>query len=581
MNLHSSGQAPLNKPFVYCLGLVLLYLTNINLHAQERILQMDVSIVVNKDRSVDVKEEIQVRAEGDQIKRGLKRMLPTTRYLKNRQSSMKYRDIRVFKDGSPSPYHTASEGKFKTLYIGDKNVFLEPGEYSYTIEYRVPNQVGMYDTHDEIYWNAIGTEWVFPIEASKVIIQIPEEAKIVQQSCYTGKYGIAERNCSFEQTSIKGEYIYELTRPLAPREGMTVAIGWEKGAINYPPFWKRYFAVILCGLGTLFLLGYYIITWMRYGIDPPKPTPYPIFKAPNDLSPAGLGYYHNKGQSLKNLGAAIVHLAIQGYLRIDESEEKGWFSSSRNYTLSRLKNSSSLEVKEEKRIMDDLFSGGDTVILDGKYDSHFKDTVETFNSSLKFQHQKMLNDGNNRHFLVLPILLSIAILATSMIVMSNAGLLDNIAMQNPNVLALALFFGFTVIGIVLYAYLIKQPSPAKQKLSSEIEGFKMYLNMAERDRMQLLNPPDRTPEHFEEMLPFAFALSVEHDWAELFKDVLAAAHYEPQWCNTHPVYFSNSFSNSFASTARTTSTPPQSSGGGSGGGGFSGGGGGGGGGGGW
>ena len=549
--------------------------------AQERILRMDVQLKVNQDRSIDVVEEILVRAEGNQIKRGIKRSLPTKRYLKNRQSSMKYKRIEVLKDGSPSPHHIESDNRFKTIYVGEKNTFLKPGEYLYTIKYHVPHQVGMYETHDEIYWNAIGTDWDLPIQNSKVAIQIPENANTIQQSCYTGKYGLSERNCAFEETNISGEYIYTLTTPLAPRQGMTVAIGWEKGAVDYPPFWKRFFAVILCSIGGIFLLGYYIVTWLRYGIDPPKPTPYPLFKAPNDLSPGGLGYFHNKGQSMKNLGASIVHLAIQGYLKIDESEEKGWFSRSKNYTLSKIKDSSDQSSAEEKRIMDDLFGQGNTVILDGQYDSRFKEAVQGFHSSLKFQHHKMLQDGNNRQFLVLPILLSIGILATSLIVMSNAGLLDQVGINNPNVLALAMFFGFTIIGIILYAYLIKQPSPERQKLSSEIQGFKMYLNMAEKNRMQLLNPPDRTPEHFEEMLPYAFALSVEHDWAELFKDVLAAAQYEPQWCNTNPVYFSNSFSNSFASTANATSTPPQSSGGGSGGGGFSGGGGGGGGGGGW
>lgn len=113
----------------------------------------------------------------------------------------------------------------------------------------------------------------------------------------------------------------------------------------------------------------------------------------------------------------------------------------------------------------------------------------------------------------------------------------------------------------------------------------MYLEMAEKDRLRLLNPPERTPEHFEAMLPFAFALGVEHQSSESFKNILEEAQYQPAWCNTQPVYFVDHFDRDFSRTAMSTATKPSDGSGGgfsgSGGGGFSGGGGGGGGVGGW
>ena len=51
----------------------------------------------------------------------------------------------------------------------------------------------------------------------------------------------------------------------------------------------------------------------------------------------------------------------------------------------------------------------------------------------------------------------------------------------------------------------------------------MYLGVAEEDRLNALNPPEKTPELFERFLPYAVALDVENRWAERFAGVLAAA----------------------------------------------------------
>jgi len=55
----------------------------------------------------------------------------------------------------------------------------------------------------------------------------------------------------------------------------------------------------------------------------------------------------------------------------------------------------------------------------------------------------------------------------------------------------------------------------------QIEGFTMYLSVAEKERLELLHPPEKTPELFEKYLPYAFALDVENEWSEQFAEVLA------------------------------------------------------------
>jgi uncharacterized membrane protein len=144
-----------------------------------------------------------------------------------------------------------------------------------------------------------------------------------------------------------------------------------------------------------------------------------------------------------------------------------------------------------------------------------------------------------------------------------------------------------------------------RKIVDQIEGFRQYLGVAEKDRLNFLNPPERTPELFERFLPYAIALDVENEWAEQFEDVLADASLAPRQDGGVTTWYSGSHSwrdggaTSFASylgselstTIAAASTPPAASSstysssssysGGSSGGGSSGGGGGGGGGSGW
>jgi uncharacterized membrane protein len=145
--------------------------------------------------------------------------------------------------------------------------------------------------------------------------------------------------------------------------------------------------------------------------------------------------------------------------------------------------------------------------------------------------------------------------------------------------------------IVLSAFWwISAPTAEGRQVLDHVAGFKQYLSITERQRLDRMTPPQDTPEIFEKYLPYAIALGVENRWADRFAPVLAAAAAQGQqgfaWYSgsnspwSDPDGFTRSVGSSLASTVSAASTAPGSSSG-SGGGGFSGGGGGGGGGGGW
>ena len=120
-----------------------------------------------------------------------------------------------------------------------------------------------------------------------------------------------------------------------------------------------------------------------------------------------------------------------------------------------------------------------------------------------------------------------------------------------------------------------------------ILGLKMYLSVAEKDRLDfhnspknltptVKNMPTKTAAHFENLLPYAMALGVHKEWSEQFKDIYQqSTNWYSDGTGSH--FTSIALANNlidFSASANTAiaSTPSSASGGGSG---FSGGGGGG------
>src|SRR5690606_12746565 len=68
-----------------------------------------------------------------------------------------------------------------------------------------------------------------------------------------------------------------------------------------------------------------------------------------------------------------------------------------------------------------------------------------------------------------------------------------------------------------------------------IAGLRLYLELAERDRMALAGAPTMTPAHYETLLPYAVALGAERAWSDHFETALekakasGAQEYHPPW----------------------------------------------------
>jgi hypothetical protein len=118
---------------------------------QERILNFDSTVNVHEDASMTVTETITVRAEGDEIRRGIFRDFPTdyTDRFGNRYS-IPFDVQSVRRDGEPEPHFTEVQPDGVRLYIGREDRFLDPGVYEYRITYETDRAIGYFEEQDRL-----------------------------------------------------------------------------------------------------------------------------------------------------------------------------------------------------------------------------------------------------------------------------------------------------------------------------------------------------------------------------------------------------------------------------------------------
>jgi uncharacterized membrane protein YgcG len=614
----------------------------------ERILDFRSEIRVHRDGSMTVTENIRVVCAGQQIKRGIFREIPT-KYKDRYGNRIKvgFEVLRILRDGHPEGYHIKELSNGKSVYIGQENVFLKPGEYTYTLTYKTNRQLGFFKDFDELYWNVTGNGWDFVIDNAEAVVALPPGAEIMKTAGYTGRFG--KKGQEFE-TSLdeQGNIVFTTTRRLLPREGLTIAVAWPKGIVIEPTIlekldyiWKGNRSAAVGVTGLVVLLVFYVFAWFKVGKDPEKGTIIPLFSPPKRVSPASTRLIMRMGSPDDKLFAvAVVNMAVKGYLTIKEDEDG-------EFTLEKTGAAEACLSGGEAKIARKLFGFMDRIKLEqSNHDKIGGAKRELQKYLMKDVRNKyiILNSGYFLMGLALTIMAVVGIvlgardlgLAIFMAVwlsgwtfacfflglkvirawrgLASSGrftMRPNAGAVGATLFAIPFFAGegfglwafstavsplaaaiFVLIIFVnaLFYHLLKAPTLSGRRFMDEVEGYRLYLSVAEQERLNILNPPEKTPDLFEKHLPYALALDVEHEWSEQFASVLAAAAsdgaYRPSWYagrswRTGDMSgFASSLGKSFTGAISSASTAPGSSSG-SGGGGFSGGGGGGGGGGGW
>ena len=479
------------------------------------------------------------------------------------------------------------------LRIGKKDVYVQ-GEKTYVIKFTQHDVTKHYDDtgRDEFYWDVIGNEWRVPMENVRVSVKFDEPlqaARVGEAFCYVGKQGSRQR-CNV--SGDKGEIVTNVSR-LNRREGITMAVGFTGGTFTgyqetlsekLLKIWAtvQTIASSLAVILMLLLSLRYRRLFGRYRELKPIP---PEYLPPKQASVMTSAYILKNYEVLAVKGSAkvaqLLDLAVRHYIKLYEVR-KASFLRSAQYEIEIVKDLKELRP-EESEVVRDMF--GSSMPKPGQrlnlkklqnnlsYAARTRDDDTNLKNLARGKYglceQKPVNKQIVQKWALWVGVIGVLLLSPMLLIVAGI------------VFALSFGWSLTDEGLVLRRYLV---------------GLKMYIGVAEAERLQMLQSPegaekvkvDASDEKqlvklYERVLPYAVLFGQEKEWSKQLGQYYEQVGEQPDWYSGQGVFNAAAFAagmNSLSSVASSASDYSSTSGG-STGGGFAGGGGGGGGGGGW
>ncbi len=544
----------------------------------------DATYDVRPDGALDVEERVTVRFEGSW--NGIYRWIPVKYELTGGGRHQVYLDLQAVEDerGNELRHEVKREGalvKIKTWVPGARDA-----ERTVVYRYRVENGLRYFEgddemqwAHDELYWNVTGDEWEMPILRARARVSLPAAASGIKAVAYTGRRGATGRD--YEQAISGSSVVFETTRALEMREGLTVVVGWEPGAVARPSAAKRmrwlfvdylFLPVPIIAFVVMFRL------WRKKGRDPElNRSIMPQYEPPEDLSPAEVGTLMDFTVDPRDLSATIIDLAVRGYLRIEEIPSKR-SKRPKGHIIHILKDPEGVtDLKDhEHQTLRSLWSlagkaNGTYAVKVSELKNEFYRTVPAIKAAIYRQLTTPPKLFTARPENVMGAWAGIAVVVGALCV-AVGFLARTVELGQPIVSWASLIAAPVVVlgfGLAMPARTLKGAW-----LLNHVLGLREYIDRVDRERLKYA-----TLEHFEKLLPFAAAMGLEEKWTEAFEAILVEP---PQWYvshypgHFHAGYFSSSLGRMTTATGAALVTAPRSSSGGSGfgggGGGFSGGG---------
>lgn len=544
--------------------------------------QYDVTVLVNKDASLDITETINVYF--NENRHGIFRIIPYKYKLAPLTAGTEKADRQLESNGYAQTiiedidvkgwkYSVNNKGDYKEIKIGDKKRTVY-GDQQYIIHYKLLNAINFFKDKAELYLNIIGDKWDVDIAAVNFSIEFYDALPgTPQYFIATGTYGSQQNNTV---ANWAGNKILSgsTTAALQPSEGVTVGIVLPKEFLTQQNYMLR-------GMKWLLLPGavltFMFLVWRRWGKDE-KLVITTEFYPPTNVSPSVAGYIIDDTLDKRDLTALIPYWGAAGYLQVKETETKSLLGLIKNkeYDFIRLKDLPANALNFERTLFNGIFASGDTVAL-----SSLKDVLYSTMASAKKQLETEVDRGayyvkNSRGMAVLFFVLGIAALVIGAVNLIKYW-------GDPYWFPLALIAsGIIIIGFGIF---MAKKTPKGNELYQKLAGFKEFIKSVEQDRLAMFLKEDE--HYFDKVLPFAIVFDVADTWKDKLKglDVPPPGWYAGSYGNNFSTYmFLNSLDHSMNEMTKSFYSAPSnsSSGGGSfGGGGFSGGGFGGGGGGSW
>ena len=495
--------------------------------------------------------------------------------------------------GKARDFEQTIDSEFLHLAIKSKDDSYVFGKQTYVIKYKQNWVITNWESGDrnkepsEFYWDINGNGWLqsFGRVSATVILDQALSQNVILKSvrCYEGDFG-ATGSCKISQPS-ESTYVFSST-DLKSGQTQTIAIGFNPGVANVDgpqavdsPYFIWFLLTLFALVAILIWAIFYRVTQLRNlgktSIIVPQ---YQPPKSP-DLAVSAL--VSRKSAHLNQ--ASVIELAIKNLIEIEQVAE----SKKDNFILRRTSEVATNPNQLELLTALGLSKAGDEVNLSSDMDATEQAALSKRLLAVKSKITRQVNSGGyfKKRALGIPALVFVGALATlSGHIISALGLASD---SVYDVSAVPVLLGMPYL-VTYWLILSKRVMTAKGvEVDAYLKGMKMYIELAEKDRLDFLQSPKgaglkpseiegRTVlKLYEEVLPWAILLGLHKQWNGVL-NTLYEKDSTPVWFVGAPV-FSQSFSSLDRILAQSLSVDSSggSGGGGSAGGGSGGGGGGG------
>lgn len=286
---------------------------------------------------------------------------------------------------------------------------------------------------------------------------------------------------------------------------------------------------IICGVLGCFIfpagLIFLYMKWRARGRDKGRrATIVPMYSPPENMHPYLLGSLKDESVDTADISGTIIDLAYRGYIKIREFKTGKilGLGGSYDYEFIKQKDFNTGTTDTESQLLQDIFGTKERVVMSTDLKEKFYVKLPSLKTMIYEEMTKA------KYFTENPdkvrgkyTLTGTALVTIAVILLFSIGMFGFVVYVVITAIISCILLG---IAFLIFA----QYMPAKTELGSKalehILGFKMYMEIAERFRVQNL-----TPETFEKYLSYAVVFGIEKQWADKFKDIYKN---KPEWFDT-------------------------------------------------
>ncbi len=525
-------------------------------------------------------------------------------------------------------YKTSKENGYEVIKIGNSSQTVK-GMHTYTIKYTYDIGKDPLENADELYYNLIGYEWDTSISNITFKITMPKTFEESSLGFSSGTKGSTDNSKIFY--SVDGNIISGyVIGALNSKEALTVRLTLPEGYFTSTSTNTDIYAILIIIFSLICVLIAYIL-WAKYGKDD-KVIETVEFYPPEGYNSAEVGFLYEGTSNTPAVISLLIYLANKGYLKIEETEQKGIFKNSKGFKIVKLKEYDG-DNENEEIFFKGLFKRRKTSVTAADLYDSFYTTLHKIQNNLNSKENKnkifeASSKGKGKWLIIMIITLFILITVKPILEYSEMGVevipfallfpgigftiligsligtikipkifaiiwggmfggIPWVAFVLPTLTQNIMYLIMYIVGVIciavilLFAKIMPKRTPYGNEILGKLRGFKTFLKTAEKPQLESL--VKQNPEYFYNILPYTYALGVSDVWINQFETIALRA---PDWYSSTDDFNMHTFGNFMNTTMKSatsamSSSPSSDSSGGSSGGGSSGGGSGGGGGGSW